>query len=398
MRILFLSQVLPFPLDAGPKVRSYYVLRYLAQAHQVTLAAFTRANDSPEAVRHLETFCQTVHTVPLARSRIQDALHLASSFIQRRPFLIVRDDLRAMDEKVRALLRRSTFDFVHADQLSMAHYALRVPDVKKILDQHNAVWTIMQRLAKNEPSTLKRLMLEREARQLRAYEATVCANFDRVVTVTEEDQRALTFSAHPPRAPLVTIPICIAPEEISPLAFEPTAHDVICVGGMFYPPNVDGMLWFGRDVLPRVWKESPNTRFFIVGARPDAQLRALAKNDARIIVTGYMADANPLLQHAAAFVVPLRAGGGMRVKILDAWAWGVPIVSTPIGAEGIVVRAGENILLADSAQEFARAVLTLIQDRALAQRVAARGRAWVEAEYAWQRVYRAWDTIYPTSE
>ncbi len=394
MHILFLSQVLPYPLDAGPKVRSYYVLRYLAQAHRVTLVAFTRATDSPEAIQHLETFCDTVHTVPLTRSRVQDAAHMASSFLQRRPFLIVRDDLRVMDDTLATITKHSIFDAVHADQLAMAHYALRLPKPKKILDQHNAVWTIMERLAENEPAPFKWFVMQREARLLREYEAVTCARFDRVVTVTEEDKRALSFSAHPPRAPLLTIPICIAPDEIAPLPFNPTAQDVICVGGMFYPPNVDGMLWFAREVLPRIWNESPATRFFIVGARPDSQLRALSQTDARIVVTGYVADTNALLERAAAFVVPLRAGGGMRVKILDAWARGVPMVSTIIGAEGIRVRAGENILLADTAEEFARAVLSLIQDRAFAAQMSARGREWVETQYAWQRVYRAWDEIY----
>ena len=394
MNILFLSNVLPYPLDAGPKVRSYYVLRYLSQQHRVTLVTFTRAADSPDAIRHLESFCHAVHPVPIQRSRVQDALHLATSFITARPFLIVRDDLRAMDEKIRAVSQNNAFDAVHADQLSTAHYALRVPRVRRVLDQHNAVWTIIQRLAEQQTSRVRRMALERETRLLRAYEAVTCAQFDQVVTVTDEDKRALTFPEHPPRASIPTIPICIDPQETTLLPFNPNARDVICVGGMFYPPNVDGVTWFAREILPRVWEQSPATKFFIVGARPAASLRALAQNEARIIVTAYVPDTNVYLQQAAAFVVPLRAGGGMRVKILDAWARGVPMVSTTIGAEGIEYRNSENLLVADTPQEFANDVLRLIQDRAFAEQVARSGRAWVEEKYAWQKVYRAWDGIY----
>lgn len=395
MNILFLSQVLPYPLDAGPKVRSYYVLRYLAQFHDITLVAFTRATDSAESVAHLASFCRVVRTVPLERSRVQDLRYLVSSFFQGRPFLIARDDLRSMDNILRAETNGRSFDCVHADQLAMAHYALRLPRLKRVLDQHNAVWTIIARLAETEPSVAKRLVMQREARLLRRHEAETCAQFDRIVTVTEQDRQALAFPTHPPRSPLEIIPICIDPFIITPIPFGLHARDVVCVGGMFYPPNVDGMVWFAHRVLPLVWRESPETKFYIVGARPDPQLVALGKSDPRIIVTGYVENTNEYLERAAAFVVPLRAGGGMRVKILDAWARGVPMVSTTIGAEGIEIAEGENILIADTPDEFSRRVLRMIQDRAFAREVVESGYRWVKTRYAWQTVYKAWDSVYP---
>lgn len=395
MHILFLSQVLPYPLDAGPKVRSYYVLRYLAQKHRITLLSFIRANDSPAAVAHLESFCHAVHTVPIQRSRPRDVVHFASSVLQNRPFLVVRDDLPAMHERLRALTSSQTFDAVHADQLSMAHFALRAQEMRRVLDQHNAVWTIAERLAENEDFYLKAIALKREARLMRAYEARMCARFDQVVTVTPQDKEALTFPDFPPRAPIPTIPICIDPQALSPLPFNLAACDLVCVGGMFYPPNVDGMIWFARAVLPAIWEQSPQTRLFIVGARPSPRLLELARAEPRIVVTGYVSDANEYLARAAAFVVPLRAGGGMRVKILDAWARGIPIASTSIGCEGITIRNGENLLVADSPREFATAVLRLIQDREFARCIAQRGRDWVATQYAWQTMYRAWDAVYP---
>lgn len=395
MNILFLSQVLPYPLDAGPKVRSYFVLRYLAQFHRVTLVCFTRASDSRAAVQHLESFCHAVHPVPLTRSRWQDVKHLAFSFFQKRPFLIVRDDLRAMTETVHALTQTNQYDFVHADQLAMAHYALRVPQARRVLDQHNAVWTLTRRLAENEAAPLKKKLLAREARLLRQHEANTCAQFDQVVTVIETDARALTFPERPLRAPILTIPICIDPQELIPVAFPIHARDVICIGSMFYPPNVDGVLWFAREALPLIWEKQPDTKFHVVGARPDPALVALGQHEPRINVAGYVVDTNEYLERAAAFVVPIRAGSGMRVKILDAWARGVPIVSTTLGAEGIAYERDENILLADTPRAFANQVLRLIQERAWAQQVAQHGRAWVEKKYAWRQAYRAWDAIYP---
>src|SRR5581483_1333318 len=236
MHLLFLSQVLPYPLDAGPKFRSYYVLRYLAQRHHITLVAFTRATDSPEAVEHLRQFCESVLPIPLQRSRTRDALDFTRSLLSNRPFLIARDDLAAMDATLAQLTQANHFDAIHADQLSMAQYARRLPSMRRVFDAHNAMWLLVKRLAENSKSPLKRAVLEREARVMRNHEAVTCAEFDRVITVTDEDRRALTFDAPSPRAPLITIPICIDPAESQPIRFNPNATDVICVGGMFYPP------------------------------------------------------------------------------------------------------------------------------------------------------------------
>lgn len=395
MRILFLSNVLPYPLDAGPKVRSYYVLRYLAQFHQVTLVTHTRDQDTPEALAHLRSFCDSVHPVPLTRTRARDALHLAASVIHSKPFLILRDDLDTMRAKIAQVVAQQRFDAVHADQLSTAHHALRVPNVQRVLDQHNAVWTIVERLGSNETLPPKRLVLERETRLLKKHEAAMGSAFDRVITVTEQDRRALEFQDAPLRAPMLTIPICIDPDAVAPLERNPNAENIACVGGMFYPPNVDGVMWFAREVLPRVWSEFPRTKFFVVGARPARELVQLSEREPRILVTGYVPDTTPFLQDSRAFIVPLRAGGGMRVKILDGWARGLAIVTTTIGGEGISIRNSENALVADNPDAFAQAVLSLLRDRATADRLARAGRAWVETEYDWHTTYHAFDAVYP---
>lgn len=395
MDILFLSNVLPYPLDAGPKVRSYYVLRYLAQYHRVTLVAHTRAEDTDASLAHLRSFCHAVHAVPITRSRIQDARHMTAALTRRKPFLIVRDDLASMHAALDQITASIKFDAIHADQLSTAHYALAQQAPRRILDQHNAVWTIVHRLAQNENLLPKRWMLERETHLLRQHEAEMNRAFDQIITVTEQDHHALAFPEATPRAPMLTIPICIDPLEIRPIPRNPDARHIACVGGMFYPPNVDGILWFAREVLPRVWDKSPQSKFFVIGARPARELLQLAAKDARIVVTGYIADTRPYLQETAAFIVPLRAGGGMRVKILDAWARALPLVTTRVGCEGIAVRDGDNASIADLPDAFADAVNGLLQDSARAAQIARAGRATVETLYDWRTRYQAFDTVYP---
>jgi glycosyltransferase involved in cell wall biosynthesis len=395
MDILFLSNVLPYPLDAGPKVRSYYVLRYLAQYHRVTLLAHTRAGDTPAAIEHLRSFCHAVHPVPITRSRVQDARHLASSLVSAKPFLVLRDDLASMRAAMANVTAQQQFDAVHADQLSTAPYALALAKLRRVLDQHNAVWTIVERLARNETFLPKRWLLKRETRLLQHHEAAMGQAFDQVITVTEQDRRALEFPDAPTRAPMLTIPICIDPNDVVPVKRNAKAQNIACVGGMFYPPNVDGVLWFARQVLPRVWNEFPHTKFFIVGSRPARELVRLGEREPRIVVTGYVADTRPYLADSAAFVVPLRAGGGMRVKILDAWARALPVVTTTIGGEGISVRHGENVLVADTPDAFAQAIIQLLRDPAAADQLARAGRAWVETAYHWRTIYRAFDVVYP---
>ncbi len=394
MKLLFLSQVLPYPLDAGPKVRSYYVLRYLAQYHRLTLVTFVRRGDSDAALGHLKTFCEAVHPVLLTRSRVQDGLHLLAALAQRKSFLVQRDDLESMHARIVEIMKHETFDAVHADQLSMAHYATRL-NLPRVLDEHNAMWTITARMSENETNALKRAVLANEATKLKAHEARLVSQFDQVITVTQADARALTFPDAPPRAPIKTIPICIDPFAVTPVQLDPYARNLIFLGGMLYPPNVDGVLWFAREILPQIWARSPESKFFVVGARPPASVIALGKRDARIVVTGYVQDAKLFLEKSAVFVVPLRAGGGMRVKILDAWARGVPIVTTTVGCEGIECAPTENLLVADRAELFANAILNLLDNPQRAQELAQLGRAWVETHYAWQKIYPAFDAIYP---
>ena len=194
-----------------------------------------------------------------------------------------------------------------------------------------------------------------------------------------------------------SIPICI-----DPLEKQPGKHNskrnrrkpmILFLGTMFWPPNAEGILWFARDVLPLVHKRIPDARLVIAGKSPPRKVHALAA-DARIEVTDYVSDSGKYVSSADVFIVPLLTGEGMRVKILDAWAWGLPIVSTSIGAEGICIEKDQNILIADSAVEFAEAVIQVLTDRLFNLRLRSAGRAWVSANYDWRVRYRLVDQVY----
>ncbi len=404
MRILYLSQVVPYPPDAGPKVRSYHVLQYLAGQHEVTLVAFSRPSDRTEAEVELRRYCQSVHLVPMPRSPARDAWHLGRALLSGKPFLVARDQLPAMSRLLSQLVRQAAgekpYDVIHADQLWMAPYAVAAaaaaPAGRRpvlILDQHNAVYLIPQRLAQHEQHRAKRWLLRREARVMAQFEVEVCQRFDGIVWVTEEDRAAVARVA--PRGELPVsrvIPICVDPEAKPFLERRSDARRVTFLGGLHWPPNAAGLAWFFREVWPRVRSEAPQAVLTVVGRNPPGEL-AQAEH-VGVITTGYLPDPTSYLAETAAFIVPLHAGGGMRVKIVDAWSWGLPVVSTSIGAEGLRCLPGENILLADTAPEFAQAVLRLLSEPQLGEALAAAGRRTVIEHYDWRRFYPAFDEVY----
>jgi glycosyltransferase involved in cell wall biosynthesis len=397
VRILFLSQLLPYPADAGAKVRSYYVLRWLARQHAVTLVAFRREDDSEVGVRHLEGICERVITVPMRRSRLRDVSSLAKSVMGGKSFIIERDVVKEMVQAVRDAASEGVFEAVHADQLWMAQYALRAEAesgrrMLTVLDEHNACYQIFERLARGEQNPLKRRVWKREAARLQGYEAEVCRKFARVVTVTDEDREILGRLAG--RGDLRAIPICVDTSEVRVVKAQEGAMEVLHLGTMFWPPNVEGVAWFGREVWPRVVARVPEARLTIVGKNPPGEVRALAKGGGNVEVSGYVEDVRPYVEKAGVFIVPLLSGGGMRVKIVDAWRWGLPVVSTRLGAEGIAYEDGENILIADGAEAFAEAVVRILRDDELGKRLRGEGRRWVEGRYEWTKVYRAWDEVY----
>lgn len=402
MKILFLSQVLPYPLDAGPKVRSYYVLRYLAQKHQVTLISFIRKTNTLEAQEHLRQYCHSLHTVSMERSAAKDLSFLAKSLLTRKPFLIARDWMPEMIEKIEQVVREEgPFDFVHADQLWMAPYALHVArnnrTTEAVLDQHNATFMIARRMAQSERNPLKRLIFKLEEKKLATYEVDTCRQFEHVTWVIPEDFAAVQAKAKQrgfcvPNSGM--IPICIDAESEPVIQRDPQGRRVTFLGGLHYPPNAQGINWYAAHAFPKVLKSVPDAILTVIGKQPPAELYTFGIPPQNLDVVGYADDPRPFLAETRVFVVPLLAGGGMRVKIVDGWRWGMALLSTTVGAEGIRRRDGEHLLIADTPTELAKETIRLLQDPLLNEQLATSGRRWVEESYDWRNVYQAWDAIY----
>jgi glycosyltransferase involved in cell wall biosynthesis len=297
-----------------------------------------------------------------------------------------------MSERLERITNRQTFDAVHADQLWMAPYANDCQGVGlKVLDQHNAVFKVPERLAENQRNPILQTLLRREASKLASFEEATIDRFDRVVWVSEDDRASFPAAGNGAALRHPVIPIAVDPSARLPLA-RPRPFRVTFLGGLHWPPNGEGVKWFAERVWPRVSAAVPGCVFTVIGKGGNGLLDTNPKS--RIEVTGYVSAVEPYLSETSAFVVPLLTGAGMRVKILDAWSWGLPVVSTSIGAEGIKVADGQNLLLADDEEAFADSLVRVLQDSRLAASLSANGRATVESLYDWRTVYRAWDQVY----
>lgn len=393
MRVLLLTQVLPYPPDSGPKVKTYYVLKYLAARHQVTLVSFVRESDKPEYIQHLESLCERVITVPISRSPVRDLMFLGKSLLTGQPWMMLRDQRPEMMSLLDELAKTTYFDVVHADQLNMGQYALRFRNSRKVLDLHNALWVLYKRLSESlAASKPMKYILMRDWRLLKSYEGKICRDFDAVTAVSTEDKTALVEAGA--QRDITVIPIAIDTDEQAQVMRQPTGPHIIHIGTMYWPPNIEGITWFLDEIYPLVKARVPDVRCTLIGARPPASITERAKDDPSLTVTGYVDDPMPYMRDSSMMVVPLKAGGGMRVKILNALSQGIPMVSTTVGCEGIAVHNEQDIMVADDPQAFAEATSKLLLDSALNERVTANGRQTAQQVYDYRQACKPLDAIY----
>lgn len=391
MKVMMLTQVLPYPPDSGPKVKTYNVIKYLARQHRVTLVSFVRGDQS-EDVRVLERHCHAVYTIPMERGMVRDAWFLGRSLLAKQPWMMLRDERKGMRDLVVRLAAEESFDVAHADQLNMAQYAALVQGAFRVFDAHNALWVLYKRVWETS-SGPRKWLLGRDWRLLKSYEGRIVREFDAVLAVSEEDKVSLQEAAGDPVSTTV-IPIAVDTDEVKMMERVPEPNRILHVGTMYWPPNVDAINWFVRESYPLIRQERPDVVLDIVGARPPAELLALSERGLGIHVTGYVEDLTPYQQRAALLIVPLLAGSGMRVKILNALAEGIPVVSTTLGCEGIEVTPGRDVLIGDTPEALAHEALRVLNDPALGRRLAANGRWLAEEKYDYRTACRPLDDVY----
>jgi len=377
--------------------------------HEVILASFSRPEEE-QFLPSLYQVCADVYPIRIHRSRVADIGYWLRSLLSGRPFLIERDDMTAMRKCIKEILSDNQIDCIHADQLTMAQFAFEYPISQArptlVFDAHNAVWTVVERMAHNVPWYLKPI-LGLEARRVKNYEGMLVSRFDHILAVTEIDKRLLIEASETVRegrhsgerqegkSSITVTPIAVDTELLQPVNRRLGSKNLFTLGTLHYPPNADGIRWFAQEVFPLIQREEPEVKLTIAGRNPPQDfLRMADASQGSIQVTGYVPQLMPYLEESAVMVVPVRAGSGMRVRILEAFAQAMPVVTTTTGLEGIDAIHGEEVMVADTPPDFANSVIALLQDEPLQARLAANGRRLAECCYDWKVILQKMNGIY----
>lgn len=388
MNVLFLSQIVPYPPHGGVLQRGYNLVRELARHAKVHLLAFVHPDVLPteaaisESRTELERFCSAVEYFPLwAKASSAHKLAAAGlSAVSPTPFSFVAHRSPAYAARVRELLAAGKFDVVHVDTLALAQFVDPAGPLPTLLTHHNIESGLMGRRAEVETGALMKRFLRRETAKLQRAERTWAPRFDVNIFMSDRDEQVL-------RGMVAGIRTAVVPNGVDTTYFTGDrggeTASLIYTGGMNMFANRDAVMYFLAEIWPLVRDRHEQVTFYAVGQDPPPELRAVAERDRRVVVTGFVDDIRPYVSKAAVYVVPLRVGGGTRLKVLDAMSMGKAMVSTSIGCEGIDVEPGKHLLVADQPRAFADAVLTLLGDAGRRAELSAAARRRVEELYAW---------------
>ncbi len=383
MKILFLSPTVPYPLTDGGRIRVFNLLKQIAQKNDVTLLALETQPTDADSITHIQDLGIRVHLVLNSSTLPRVSLStLFSSFFKRQPITVARYNVPVYREKLKELLSAETFDLVHYEMFHTAQFYSET-DLPRVLSQQNVDSAIWRRLKGETSNLFYKCAYWTQQLAFQRYERVISPKFDAVTCTSDID--AAVFQEHCRKNVVKVIPNGVDITHYHPnFSSEAPAH-LIYIGSMDWYPNEDAVSFFVEKVLPQIQDKVPDVKFSIVGGNPSTRVQRLAERE-KVVVTGRVPEIKPYFSEATVFVVPLRIGSGTRLKILEALAMGKAVVSTTVGAEGLALRDGEEIFIADEPKLFAEAVTQLLTDSSLRRKIGENGRARVEQDYDWRNI------------
>ena len=393
MHIVWLKTELLHPIDKGGRIRTYHMLRHLCRDNRVTYVTLDDGTADADAHQRAAEYCHDLVVVPFrtqAKRSVAFYRELLANVVSPLPYAIAKYRVPAFTQAIRDAARGA--DVVVCDFLFPS---VNVPDdlgVPVVLFQHNVEAQIWERHAEHARGAAARLYMREQWRRMQRFEARECARFSHVIAVSDADARLLQRDYA--LSDVSAIPTGVDTEYFTPADNATRAdNELVFTGSMDWLPNEDAMTWFTSAVLPLVRARIPDATLSIVGRTPSATVRALGDKYLGVSVTGSVPDVRPYLECGTVFIIPLRIGGGTRLKVFEAMAMGIPVVSTRVGVEGLPLREDEEFLAADDAPAFADAVVRLLQDPKGAAQMAAAAAARVHSDFGWAEVARRFAEI-----
>ena len=396
MNIVYVANVFPYPPTSGHRIRNYNLLKRLGETHLLHLWLLVHDEPSEEELAGLSSMVKSLHFY------VQPEVGAFSKPVEGLFYWLrgIPPDLRfthnkALMKDLRQFITEKKVDVLQIEDPAMALYVNAVPrkkPVKKVLTFHDINFMKFRRIAKMEPSLKRKMRLLFHSWMMKKWEPKFSARFDLCVTMSDVDKELL-LSANP-ILNVQTIPNGVDTKEFPLLAEKNNKlmYQILFVGNMDYRPNIGAVEYFIREVMPLLDERKPNYMFWIVGINPRDEVLALKSS--KVQVTGRVPDVRPYYENTQIVVVPLFAGGGTRLKILEAMSLGRPVVSTTIGAEGLDLIPGEHYLVANSAREFRESIELLVNDHQYRKKLVASARDCVVASYDWDAIARKLEKLY----
>jgi glycosyltransferase involved in cell wall biosynthesis len=385
LRILWVKAGKLLPVDTGGKIRSYNILRHLARGHAVTLLSYYGGRKDPAyetEIRRELPGAETIHTAALDGSALAQSLDYVRLVFHSAPFAVTKFTDREVKRVVASWIAARKFDVGVCDFLSASLNFPATLATPTVLFQHNVETALWQRMAATEPNPAKRMTYKIEAYKMAKHERATLRRFHHVIAVSEHDRQQML--AMDPSCTITVVSTGVDTEKYtvaSPATADPPR--IVFLGSMDWEPNIDAVTYFCRDIFPQVRAAFPSAIFQIVGRKPHPSVRQLASDF--IEVTGTVPSVAEYLRDATLVVVPLRVGGGTRLKIFEAMATGKAVISTSVGAEGLDVENGRDLIQADDAAAFADAIILLLRDTALRHQYE-QAAARLAARYDWSNI------------
>jgi sugar transferase (PEP-CTERM/EpsH1 system associated) len=388
MRILWLKTELLHPVDKGGKIRTYHMLKELKREHHITYLTLDDGTAAPDARESATEYCNELVCIPhCAAEKFTSAFYaeLARNLVSSLPYALKKYQNSRMKAEIESRMAGGSVDLVICDFLTPAVNMPESSACPTVLFQHNVESLIWKRHYQVQSNPLKKAYLFDQYRKMRAFESEACHRFNQVIAVSQADAEIM-------RREFDITTVDDVPTGVDTTYYKPNGtvpkrpSNLVFTGSMDWLPNEDAIRWFTDAVLPLIRKAKPDVTVTIVGRNPSPALVELGKRDAAVEVTGRVDDVRPYMDRAAAYIVPIRIGGGTRLKIYEAMAMEQPIISTTVGAEGLPLVNGKHLLLADTAESFAAAVTQVLADSALARQLGASAASLVRERFGWRGV------------
>ena len=387
LKVLFLSQRFLFPMDTGGKIRTGKLLEQLNRIFDITLISNVESPKDDAYLRDVEKLCSKFYPVPwkeVKKYTFRFYIRLLLRTFSRYPVTVLNDYSKQLEAKILSVLAEDKYDLVICDFAQSGLNFRGVNGYPSLLFQHNVESMIPQRHFRTAWDPISKFFWWLQWVKMTRYERQVCQQFTGIVAVSETDKEILEdqFFARNVHA----IPTGVDTDYFSPQEGSVQENSLVFVGAMDWLPNEDAVLFFVREIHEKIKTQIPNLKFTVVGRNPSPRLTRELREHPDITMTGWVEDVRPFIASHTLCIIPMRIGGGTRIKVYEAMAMGKVVVSTRIGTEGLPVTNGENVVLEDEAEEFANAVVRLLKDGEARNVTGQAAREFVEEHASWKKV------------